>query len=274
MTGRMSTVAGARGASSLLRTQHTAERPTYRLICFPFAGSGASFYRDWGVAMPSATEVISVQLPGREDRIKEPPMNVLTEISAALVEEVIPRVSDRAPFGLFGHSFGAALAFDVIRRLTEAGASELPTHLWVSALKPPHRPLRDPVHQLPEEELIEHLMSLNGMEMQGLDPYARQELIDVYLPALRADLTAAETHLYDPGLDPLAVAISAFAGVEDPMTSWLEVLEWGRWTRSKFALRAIPGDHFFIRSSPQLVRQGVADDIIVDLRELQEQRGR
>ena len=54
----------------------TCPRPnadaTLRLFCLPYAGGGASIYRLWGPALPSWIEVCPVQLPGREDRYREP----------------------------------------------------------------------------------------------------------------------------------------------------------------------------------------------------------
>ncbi len=46
-----------------------------RLFCFPHAGGGASFFRPWIGMLPPDIEVCPVQLPGRENRLKERPFN-------------------------------------------------------------------------------------------------------------------------------------------------------------------------------------------------------
>ena len=43
-----------------------------RLFCFPHAGGGASAYRAW--TKESALGAVPVQLPGRENRMRETPL--------------------------------------------------------------------------------------------------------------------------------------------------------------------------------------------------------
>ncbi|WP_043225454.1 thioesterase II family protein, partial [Burkholderia glumae] len=40
-----------------------------RLVCFHYAGSGASMFAPWAAALPDAVELLAVQLPGRENRL-------------------------------------------------------------------------------------------------------------------------------------------------------------------------------------------------------------
>jgi hypothetical protein len=44
-----------------------------RLVCFPCAGRGASLYRTWPGPLGKDVEVCAIQLPGRENRLDEPP---------------------------------------------------------------------------------------------------------------------------------------------------------------------------------------------------------
>ena len=43
-----------------------------RLFCFPYAGGGAAFYRNWSSELAPQVDVCPVQLPGRETRMREP----------------------------------------------------------------------------------------------------------------------------------------------------------------------------------------------------------
>src|SRR4051812_990678 len=45
-----------------------------RLFCFPYAGGGAAVYWPWARAFPPWVEVCSMQAPGREYRLGEPPL--------------------------------------------------------------------------------------------------------------------------------------------------------------------------------------------------------
>jgi len=63
-----------------------------RLFCFPYAGAGASIFRTWHSFMTPEIEVCSLQLPGRETRIKEPLFTDLVEcecLTACGINEII-----------------------------------------------------------------------------------------------------------------------------------------------------------------------------------------
>jgi surfactin synthase thioesterase subunit len=49
-----------------------APPPRVRLLCLPPAGAGASYFFGWGAALPDWVEVLPVELPGRNSRIREP----------------------------------------------------------------------------------------------------------------------------------------------------------------------------------------------------------
>lgn len=86
-----------------------------RLICFPYAGAGASVFGRWPASFPPDVEIIAVQLPGRESRISEPVAGNLRDYVSPLVDAIAP-LSDK-PMAFFGHSMGALLAFDTAQAL-------------------------------------------------------------------------------------------------------------------------------------------------------------
>src|ERR1700741_2675334 len=95
-----------------------------RLFCLPFAGAGASAFREWPSAFGPRVEVVAVQLPGREQRIRERPVIDSTEGWSTIAAP-----ADR-PYAIFGPSMGARLAFEVVRELRRAGRP-LPLRLSV-----------------------------------------------------------------------------------------------------------------------------------------------
>ncbi len=61
-----------------------------RLFCFPHAGGGASFFRPWIGMLPPDIEVCPVQLPGRENRLKERPFNQFSPLISELAQALRP----------------------------------------------------------------------------------------------------------------------------------------------------------------------------------------
>jgi medium-chain acyl-[acyl-carrier-protein] hydrolase len=88
-----------------------------RLFCFPYAGGNAAIFRTWPDLLPKNLEICPVQLPGRGTRLREEPftelMPIVEELAAALRHYL-----DR-PFAFFGHSMGAAIAFELARHLRQ-----------------------------------------------------------------------------------------------------------------------------------------------------------
>src|SRR5262249_49686975 len=89
-----------------------------RLFCFPWSGASASSYGALAASLPDWIEAIAVQLPGRGSRKDEPAQARLAPLAGQIVRAFDAELADRpGPFALFGHSFGALLAYEVARRL-------------------------------------------------------------------------------------------------------------------------------------------------------------
>lgn len=214
-----------------------------RLFCFSYAGAGASVYRLWPAGLPAELELCAVQLPGRETRLQERALTQLPEIVAALL--VALRGEFDRPFAFFGHSMGAVVAAELARAL-QAGAGPIPEHLIVSGRRAPHLAETDPpIHTLPDAAFVAELnRRYGGIPQEVLQ---HQELLDLLLPCLRADLTALET--FQPPAGPaLSMPISAFGGSEDTRASRMQLDAWRQATHGAFRSRLFPGDHFFLNT--------------------------
>jgi medium-chain acyl-[acyl-carrier-protein] hydrolase len=221
--------------------KRTGQNPQtcFRLFCFPYAGGGASIFRTWPERLPSDIEVCAIQLPGRENRLRETPFAKLSSLIDALADVLYPYMD--IPFAFFGHSLGSLISFELTRRLRRQKAP-CPSQLFVSGCRAPQIPNPDPpIHQLPDVEFIEELRRFNGTPQAALD---NLELMEVFLPLLRSDMRLNETYVYDHEA-PLDCPISAFGGLEDEVVSREELAAWSDQTRSRFNIHMLPGDHFF-----------------------------
>lgn len=223
-------------------------KPTIRLFCFAHAGGGATSFRAWQGRLGPQVTVCPVVLPGREKRWREPPYTSMDELVAGIMPQLRHRIGQ--PFALFGHSMGAAVAYELCRKFFP-GPDGGPVHLLVSGRRAPHTAARDrPAHRLPREDFLAYLHSLNGIppEVAG-----HPQLLDAFLPTLRADFQVNET--YAPPRGPrLSVAVSAFLGADDPVVNVADMLCWRDITAHEFRLRVFAGDHFYFKErNPDLL---------------------
>ncbi|HVE76616.1 MAG TPA: alpha/beta fold hydrolase, partial [Actinomycetota bacterium] len=164
-----------------------------RLFGIPYAGGGASIFRPWAELLPAPVQLCPVQLPGREWRIKETPATRMDDLVGALAEAVDPYTD--LPFGLFGHSLGALVAFELARRLESEGKP--PVHLFVSGHRAPQIPTSDrKLHQVPDSLFLMELRRLQGTPEEVLQ---NPELMRLIAPVLRADFEMAETYEFKEG---------------------------------------------------------------------------
>jgi len=238
--------------ASLRRLTRPSASQTFRLFCFPYAGAGASMYRPWVAALPAEVDLYAIQLPGREDRIREPPMLDFDAVTAMLAADIAP-LTDR-PYGFFGHSLGAVLSAEVARSLTLQHRT--PAHLVVSgcrALNVIERH-RLAVHELSDEDLIAHIRTLNGTPEAILeDPGMRA----VILRLVRADYALYDQYVHATGW-PLPCSITVFGGDADPSTSPESLAAWAELTSGASDVHMFPGDHFFAVSA----RTDVVDTLV------------
>lgn len=215
----------------------TPERANLRLFCFPHAGGGASFFRLWAAALPPEVHICAVQPPGRENRLREPPAASVDELVSDFIVAVESRLDN--PFVFFGHSLGALLAFETTRELRRLGWP-LPERLFVSAHPAPQLD-RKSVGPGDDAQILDVMRGFGGTSDEVLD---HEELLQLLIPVLRADLAVGEGYQYQPD-EPLGCPISAFGGLADPVVSREELSAWREQTRSEFTLRLFAGDHFF-----------------------------
>src|SRR5262249_44475104 len=212
-----------------------------RLFCFPYAGGGASVYRGWADGLAGAAEVCPVQLPGRENRFREPVFTRLPPLIEALAEALRPFL-DR-PFAFFGHSLGALVAFELARRLRRDQGAE-PVRLFVSACGAPQTRARrgGEIPPRPAGEFWHEGGRLNGTPTGVLDDGELRELL---LPTLRADFAVGETYRYAGG-PPLTCPVCALGGLGDETVDRRDLDAWRVRTAGPFRRRLLPGDHFFL----------------------------
>lgn len=249
------------GNNNWLRCLHPKSESVLRLFCFPPAGSGALFFRKWALAdvFPEA-EVYAICLPGRESRLREPLFTDIHLLVSALLPNMISYLD--IPFLIVGHSLGAIVGFEVVNRLQNQGLP-LPLKLFVSARQAPTTNLNtNELHLLPNSKLKEKLHLYAGTPVAVLQ---NDELMNLFLPIIRADLKMNETYNAGRGVQ-LDCPISAFAGLNDPVTSVSDVSRWAEHTKRSFELHTYPGGHFPTNEEIRLIMSIIEAEVKAEQR--------
>ncbi|MCW7945641.1 hypothetical protein AAW14_27420 [Streptomyces hygroscopicus] len=201
-------------------------------------------FAGWRQRVGPGVAVVPVRLPGRESLRREAPITDADRLLVELTQDLGPLLD--GPYGLYGHSLGALVAYRLARHLVETG-HRAPALVAVGACPAPHLPspllAAGTARNLTDAQLA-GLLTDDASVPEAL--LARRDWLRATLGTLRADLRlAAGLRTAEPA--PLPCPLWAFAGRDDPMVSVAQVAAWERCTSSGFHLRTVAGGHFFVR---------------------------
>ena len=201
-----------------------------RLFCFPYAGGSARVFRDWQDFLPQNIQVCPLEIPGRGSRLMETPFDDMTALIKAIASAIKPCLD--LPFAFFGHSLGALVSYELAVFLEREYGKSL-THLIVAGRQAPSIPDPNPKHALPKADLVAELGLMGGTPKEVLE---NQELLELLLPMIRADLKLDEAYHYENS-EPLNCPITVFGGLDDPETTNESLEAWERHTHNSFLRR-------------------------------------
>jgi surfactin synthase thioesterase subunit len=194
--------------------------------------------------LPASVEVLAVQLPGRENRLRERCIYDMDNIVEQLEHEIGPVLNP--PFVFFGHSLGSLIAYELLRRLESSGRH--PAELFFASGGPaPHTCLApaEPL-QLTEDQILLDLRKISPAHNSLLDD---REVLALMLPMLRADFEIYANYRYRDAA-PLQSPVVAIRGATDAYITHQSQLEWKRHTDREFSFHTILGPHLFMVDSP------------------------
>ncbi len=229
----------------LIKNSECIDKEKVTLLCLPFAGGGASVYNQWVIKMKNAVTVCPIQLPGREERITETPYIDMTVLLDDLEDAFKNTV--KGPYTLWGHSMGGKIAYELEKRLEENGYTA--QCLFISGSRIPSIPEPKPIYHLPDEIFKKELGRFQGTPKEILE---NQELLDFFLPMLRADFTMDETY-YTKEVVSLKCPIIAFGGTEDKEANEKAIKAWNQYTIGEFQYQMFQGDHFYIKDHEERI---------------------
>ncbi|MEU9478113.1 thioesterase domain-containing protein [Streptomyces sp. NPDC048191] len=216
-----------------------------RLFCFHHAGGSASAFTVLRNTVAAHVEVLPVQLPGRENRLRDTRPGSMAELVADLDEHLDPHLT--GPYAFYGHSMGALVAHDLIARRQARGALP-PVRFIAGAARAPHlSPAFAAAWAEADDELVQKIIAIGGMSPDLL------QYPDWLRPALdltRADLRLCTTRGSAP-VPELSCPVDVFHGAADPLVSEADALAWTGRSSVDSTLHRFDGGHFFfLKESP------------------------
>jgi surfactin synthase thioesterase subunit len=218
------------------------------ILCLPFAGGGAGFFRGWSRRAPTGYTVRGLQLPGREDRLLEPAVTDVRAAAEYLLPQVERAVDECTQVVLFGHSLGAVLGFELALLIGPRWPGAL-AHLYASGSAAPHRGRAERATGLDDDAFVARVRGFAGHHDAALDD---PELRELLLPTLRADVAMHEAYRAEPGVR-LDVPITVLRGENDELVSAAEAAGWAEVAGAPVTRVELPGGHMYLLDQAEAV---------------------
>jgi medium-chain acyl-[acyl-carrier-protein] hydrolase len=210
------------------------------LFLLPFAGGSSYSYKEFAKYESDKLKLSPLELPGRGKRIRE---SLKTNVHE-LVDDIFAQICTKLdkPYMIYGHSMGTLLTYLLTKKIIKHGLNP-PLWLFLTGSVGPSviENRKTKYHQLPASEFMDRVKLLGGLPDEIL---SHPELLDFYLPILRADFEVVETYQYRPTV-PFDIPMDVTIGTEDEAT-FEEAEMWQLETIEPLRLKQYKGNHFFI----------------------------
>ncbi|AOW88208.1 thioesterase II family protein [Streptomyces olivaceus] len=222
----------------------------YRLFCLPYSGCGASMFREWPERI-GPVEVLPVQLPWRENRMREPHFRTYERLATDLVDALAGHL-DR-PYAVFGHCGGALPAFETVLQIDGRGLRP-PARCFVSSQVAPQDGPYGRFLGMTGEELRAELKGLLA-ELGSAAP--APDMLDLLLEILQADLDANRAYHRER---PVRVScpITVIGWDEDTEVPHGLMTGWSAWGEA--SKHVLSGTHYTFLHLPDALRDLLITD--------------
>lgn len=214
-----------------------------KLFCIPYSGGSSSVYYKWKRMLHENIVLCPVELAGRGRRMREPFYETVAEAADDISNIIRSELAPGENYAILGHSMGALLAYETYYALKKRGVHE-PVHLFCSGRKAPHdEAKKSEYYKLPEKEFLEVVFNYGS---NTRDILQSRELLDLFVPILRADFKIAEIYEYQAHEEKIQCSMSVVNGNKDLSISESDITMWNDLAEKDCQYHWISGGHFFI----------------------------
>lgn len=221
---------------------------TVAVLCFPCAGASAmASYAHWNRWAPVSLTVRPVELPGRGMRTAEAEIRDFSALADDLTE--VAQVHATDDYVLFGHSFGALLAFECAHRLISRGLPA-PRLLVAACCAGPLGYDTAKFDRVWSDEALEReIVDRNGLSDELLRAPGLRRLV---LDQTASDFAALAGFSHDLARPALTCPIVVLGGRSDELPRQ-DLAIWDQATLATVTLELFDGGHFFFQHDPRLI---------------------
>lgn len=215
-----------------------------KLFCFPYAGGMAENYRNFFRHLSGFCEPVGLEYAGHGRRGQEPLYPGWQSMLEDTARQINEMLTPGEPYFCLGYSMGSLVLHDV---LAEGMLSAPPAHVFLCA----HTPVGVPrasysYHQLSDEEFLEKMRALGGMDRVDSRMMANRIFRRLYFNPMRHDfrLLGERAELYVQVTSSLDIPATVFYSPDD--TPPQLICRWNDFFALPPAMFPFEGHHFFI----------------------------
>lgn len=221
-----------------------------QIICFPYLGGYSHSFRGLANSLDDEFDFWAANPPGHMG------------VSSNLIEDIIPLIEYyfnglkniiREDYVLFGHSMGGIVAYYLAQRIIKSKRFiHKPKAIILSASAAPDKFYFEKNSELPDEELIDLIISFGGMPKELLND---SDFMHYLLPIFRADYRVLES-IASRFRGRLSIPAYLLLGEKDDVDSLGSILSWRKYFIDRIKLYYVKnGTHMFIHDKTQIVAE-------------------
>lgn len=221
---------------------NTTKSSKPQIFLLHYAGGDGNSFRPLIEELQAHFQIETPELPGRGNRMSEPPLKNKQEAIADVLEQIKRTRQKDVPYLIYGHSMGAILGFEICYALEKE--SDAPVHFVATGYPGPGIKDTPPIADLPKTEFFAEVRKLGGISDEVMQ---YEELLDFFEPLLRGDFGLLENKNNQTPDIKIQTPIYAVMGKSEKYA--LSIRNWANYTEAACECQIVNGNHFFINQN-------------------------